>query len=220
MGEGQGEGENSFILTIMDASFGLFLLSAAGISLSGVMMPGPLTAATIAKGYREQNAGIFIALGHAVIELPLMALIYFGFAHFFTSPEVKKIVGMAGGLMLVFMGLMVLRSFRKNMVEAADLPYNSLVTGIMLTGANPYFFLWWATIGIALIATAAQFGIWGLVVFAVVHWSCDLAWEQVVSVSVFRTKHLWTQTVQRVVFGVCAAALVGFGVWFCVSVFI
>jgi len=220
MGEGQGEGENSFILTIMDASFGLFLLSAAGISLSGVMMPGPLTAATIAKGYREQNAGIFIALGHAVIELPLMALIYFGFAHFFTSPEVKKIVGMAGGLMLVFMGLMVLRSFRKNMVEAADLPYNSLVTGIMLTGANPYFFLWWATIGIALIATAAQFGIWGLVVFAVVHWSCDLAWEQVVSVSVFRTKHLWTQTVQRVVFGICAAALVGFGVWFCVSVFI
>jgi len=67
----------------MDASFGLFLLSAAGISLSGVMMPGPLTAATIAKGYREQNAGIFIAMGHAVIELPLMALIYFGFAQFF-----------------------------------------------------------------------------------------------------------------------------------------
>jgi len=204
----------------MDASLGLFLLSAAGISLSGVMMPGPLTAATIAKGYREQNAGIFIALGHAVIELPLMALIYLGFAYFFTSPEVKKVVGLAGGLMLVFMGFMVLRSFKKNVGEAADLPYNSLVTGIMLTGANPYFFLWWATIGIALIATAAQFGILGLIVFAVVHWSCDLVWEQCVSVSVFRTKHLWTQKVQRIVFGICAAALVGFGVWFCVSVFI
>src|SRR4030042_1351898 len=203
----------------MDSSFGLFLLSAAGISLSGVMMPGPLTAATIAKGYREQNAGIFIALGHAVIELPLMALIYFGFAQFFASPEVKKVIGLAGGLMLIVMGLMVLRSMRKNLGESADLPYSPLVTGIMLTGANPYFFLWWATIGIALIITAAQFSIWGLLIFAVVHWSCDLAWEEVVSVSVFRTKHLWTQTVQRVVFGICAAALVGFGVWFCVSVF-
>jgi len=203
----------------MDASFGLFLLSAAGISLSGVMMPGPLTAATIAKGYREQNAGVFIALGHAVIELPLMALIYFGLAPFFASPGVKMVVGLAGGLLLIFMGLMVLRGFRKNMMETADLPSNSLVTGIMLTGANPYFFLWWATIGIALVVTAAQFGIWGLIIFAVVHWSCDLAWEEVVSVSVFRTKHLWTQTVQRVVFGVCAAALIGFGVWFCVSVF-
>ena len=204
----------------MDSNFGLFLLSAAGISLSGVMMPGPLTAATIAKGYREQNAGIFIALGHAVIELPLMALIYFGFARFFASPEVKIIIGLAGGLMLIFMGLMVLRSFRKNVGEAADLPYNSLVTGIVLTGANPYFFLWWATIGIALIVTAAQFGIWGLIIFAVVHWSCDLVWEQCVSVSVFRTKHLWTQKVQRIVFGICALALVGFGVWFCVSVFV
>jgi threonine/homoserine/homoserine lactone efflux protein len=203
----------------MDASLGLFLLSAAGISLSGVMMPGPLTAATIAKGYHEQNAGIFIALGHAVVELPLMALIYFGFAQFFASPEVKKVVGVAGGLMLVFMGLMVLRGFRKNLAEATDLPSNSLVTGIMLTGANPYFFLWWATIGIALIATAAQFGIFGLLIFAVVHWSCDLVWEQCVSVSVFRTKHMWTQKVQMIVFGICAAALIGFGVWFGVSVF-
>ena len=204
----------------MDSSFGVFLLYAAGISLSGVMMPGPLTAATITKGYREQNAGIFIALGHAVIELPLMALIYFGFARFFASPEVKMVVGLAGGLMLIFMGLMVLRSFRKDMGEAADLPYNSLVTGIVLTGANPYFFLWWATIGIALIVAAAQFGIWGLIIFAVVHWSCDLVWEQCVSMSVFRTKHLWTKRVQQIVFGICALALVGFGVYFCVSVFV
>ncbi len=204
----------------MDASFGLFLLSAAGISLSGVMMPGPLTAATIAKGYREQNAGVFIALGHAVVEIPLMAIVYFGLGHFFTNPTFKMIVGVAGGLLLIVMGLLVLRGFKKNIAESADLPYNSLVTGIMLTGANPYFFLWWATIGIALIVTAAQFGIWGLVIFAMVHWSCDLVWEQVVSVSVFRTKHMWTQTVQRVVFGICAAALVGFGIWFCVSVFL
>ena len=204
----------------MDSSLGIFLLSAAGISLSGVMMPGPLTAATITKGYREQNAGVFIALGHAVIELPLMALIYFGFAQFFASPEVKQVVGLAGGLMLIFMGLMVFRGIRKNVGESADLPYNSLVTGIVLTGANPYFFLWWATIGMALIVTAAQFGIWGLVAFAVVHWSCDLVWEQGVSMSVFRTRHLWTQKAQEIVFGICALVLVGFGIWFCVSVFV
>jgi len=204
----------------MDSSLGIFLLSAAGISLSGVMMPGPLTAATITKGYREQNAGVFIALGHAVVELPLMALIYFGFAQFFTSPEVKQVVGLAGGLMLIFMGLMVFRGIRKNVGESADLPYNSLVTGIVLTGANPYFFLWWATIGMALIVTAAQFGIWGLVAFAVVHWSCDLIWEQGVSMSVFRTRHLWTRKAQDIVFGICALVLVGFGIWFCVSVFV
>lgn len=204
----------------MTASLGLFLLSAVGISLSGVMMPGPLTAATIAKGYREQNAGLFIALGHAIIELPLMALIYFGFARFFSSPEVKMGVGLAGGLLLISMGVMVARSVKQARSEVRDLPYSSLVTGIMMTGANPYFFLWWATIGIALIVTAAQFGIWGLVIFAAVHWACDLGWEQIVSMSVFRTRHLWTPKVQRIVFSVCAAVLVGFGVWFGVSVFV
>lgn len=204
----------------MTANLGLFLLSVAGISLSGVMMPGPLTAATITKGYRDKNAGILIALGHAVIELPLIALIYFGFAHYLASPEVKKVIGLAGGLMLVFMGSMMLRTIRKALGEAADLPYNSLITGIVMTGANPYFFLWWATIGIALIAGAADFGILGLLLFTAVHWSCDLAWVQFISVSVFKTRHLWTQKVQRIIFGICALVLIGFGVWFCFSVFV
>ena len=202
----------------MTANLGLFLLSAAGISLSGVMLPGALTAATITKGYHDKNAGIFIALGHAVIEIPLMALIYFGFAYFLASPDVRKIIDLAGGLMLIFMGSMVFRATRKAVGEAADLPYNSFVTGIIMTGGNPAFYAWWATIGIALIAGAADFGVYGLLLFAVVHWSCDLVWEQFISMSVFKTRHLWTQKVQRIVFGICALVLVGFGAWFCLSV--
>ena len=204
----------------MTASLGIFLLSAAGISLSGVMLPGPLTAATIAKGYRNKNAGALIALGHAVIEIPLMVLVYFGFAYYLASPQVEKVIGLAGGLMLIFMGSMVFRTTRKNMGEAADLPYNSFITGVIMTGANPYFFLWWATIGVALIAGAAAFGVYGLFLFAIVHWLCDLIWEEFVSMSVFKTRHLWTRKVQVIVFGICAAILIGFGVWFCLSAFV
>jgi len=202
----------------MTSSFGLFLLSAVGISLSGVMAPGPLTAATITKGYRDKYAGSFIALGHAAIELPIMALIYFGFARFISSPEVKNIIGLAGGLLLIFMGAMLFRTMRKAVGKTTDLPYNSLVTGVVMTGANPYFFLWWATIGIALIYGAAEFGIFGLVIFAIVHWACDLFWEQLISYTVFKTKHLWTIKVQRIIFGICALVLIGFGIWFLVSV--
>src|SRR4030042_1001744 len=97
----------------MTANLGLFLLSAAAISLSGVMLPGPLTAVTIAKGYRNQNAGSWIAIGHAVIELPLMALVYFGFAQLFTFPQAKMVIGAVGGLMLVVMGAMVFFNLRK-----------------------------------------------------------------------------------------------------------
>jgi threonine/homoserine/homoserine lactone efflux protein len=205
---------------MLTAGFGLFLLSAVGISLSGVMAPGPLTAATITKGYNDKYAGTFIALGHAIIEIPLMALIYFGFAHFLASPEVKKIIGIIGGLLLIFMGAMLFRTMNKAIGEAGgDLPSNAFTTGIILTGANPYFLLWWATIGIALIYSAAEFGIWGLIIFVIVHWLCDLFWEQLVSFTVFKTRHLWTPKVQKVVFGICALVLIGFGIWFCVSVF-
>jgi threonine/homoserine/homoserine lactone efflux protein len=204
----------------METNFFLFLLYAVGISLSGVMLPGPLTAATIAKGYNYQNAGFLIGLGHAIVELPIILLIYFGFARFIAAPEVKIIVGVLGGILLIVMGAMIIRTLGRNLSKALDLPYNPLVTGIVMTGANPYFFLWWATIGLALIATAATFGITGLIVFVVLHWLCDIGWEQVISITVFKTKHLWTDGVQKIVFGVCAAVLIGFGIWFCVSVFL
>lgn len=204
----------------MSQNIWLFLLSAAGISLSGVMLPGPMTAATIARGYNDKNAGALIGLGHGVIEVPIIALVYFGFASYLNIPLVKQVTGVAGGLLLVVMGLIVFFTFNKPLAGSKVLPYGSLVTGIVMTGGNPYFFLWWATIGVALITGAVAFGIYGILLFTVVHWSCDIVWSQVVSMTVFRTRHLWTPGVQRVIFGICALVLVGFGLWFGVSVFL
>jgi len=54
-----------------------FLLSTVAISLSGVMAPGPITAATLAAGARGRHAGAMICLGHVVVELPLILLLAF-----------------------------------------------------------------------------------------------------------------------------------------------
>jgi threonine/homoserine/homoserine lactone efflux protein len=184
------------------------------------MLPGPLTAATITKGFNNKNAGLLIGLGHAIVELPIILLIYFGFARLITYPPVAQIIGVVGGLMLIFLGFMILRSLGKKLGTAADLPSNSLVTGIIMTCTNPYFFLWWTTIGVALISGAVQFGIVGLIVFIIVHWLCDIGWEQIVSVTVYKTRHLWTSNIRHVVFVVCAIFLIGFGIWFGISAFI
>jgi len=204
----------------MSQNLWVFLISAIGISLSGVMLPGPLTAATIARGYNDKNAGALIGIGHGVIEMPIIALVYFGFASYLTIPVVKQITGVAGGLLLIVMGLVVFFTFNKPMARSSAAPYGSLVTGIVMTGGNPYFFLWWATIGVALITGAVAFGIYGIVLFAIVHWSCDIVWSQVVSMTVFKTRHLWTPGVQKVIFGICALVLIGFGIWFGISVFL
>lgn len=81
----------------METSLGLFLLSAAGVSLTGVMLPGPMTAATIAKGYSDRHAGAWIAAGHAVIEIPLIALIYF-VGQSIRSAQADKVIYIVGGL--------------------------------------------------------------------------------------------------------------------------
>lgn len=204
----------------MTQNLWLFLLSAAAISMSGVMLPGPLTAATIARGYNDKNAGAMIGIGHGIVEVPIIALIYFGFAAYIADPLVKMGTGLAGGALLVVMGLLIFFTFRKPLEGSVVLPYSSLVTGIVMTGGNPYFLLWWATIGVALVSGAVAFGIYGLVLFTIVHLSCDIVWEQVVSMTVFRTRHLWTAGVQKTVFSICAVVLIAFGVLYGVSVFL
>ncbi len=205
-------------------SLGQFLLIAAGISFTGVMLPGPMTAATIAKGYSDKHAGAWIAAGHAVIEVPLIiiiyAVIYFGFQHLIDSPQVKGGIYLAGGLMLLYLGFRMFRATSKATDTIGGLPASSLLAGIVITGTNPAFYIWWATIGTALVTNAVRFGLPGIILFTMVHLPCDLAWSEFLSVSTYESRRWWTQNVRKVVFNVCALVLAGFGVWFCLSAFL
>ena len=201
----------------METSLGVFLLSAAGISLTGVMFPGPVTAVTVAKGYSRKHAGASIAVGHAVVEMPLIAATYLGLSRFMDSTRVTDAIFVVGGLMLLYLGFRMWRSIGEGPGEIGGLPGNPVVAGIVITGTNSAFYVWWVTLGVALVVGAAKYGLAGLILFALVHWLCDLAWLEVLSVSTFKSRKWWTSGVQRVVFRVCALVLIGFGVWFFVS---
>lgn len=204
----------------METNLGLFLVSAVGISLTGVMFPGPMTAATIAKGYSDRHAGARITAGHAVIEVPLIAAVYFGLGHLVDAPQVERAIYLAGGLMLLYLGFRMFRVTNQETGVAGGLPARSFVTGVVITGTNPAFFIWWATVGAALVTGAAKFGLFGVILLATVHLPCDLAWSELISVSTFKSRQWWTERVRKIVFRICALALAGFGMWFCVSAFI
>ena len=195
----------------------LFLLSVVVISLSGVMMPGPMFAVTIAKSYRSQSAGALIALGHALIEVPLILLIYFGLAPFFQLDLVKLIFSLLGGGMLLWLGIGMFRTRAEVIERGKDLPYNSVVAGVVTSVLNPYFLLWWATIGSKLIIDSLSFGIIGFVLLIPVHWICDLVWLSLVSILVWRTHSFWGMKFQNGLFIACSLLLIGFGVWFVTS---
>jgi len=198
-------------------SLPLFLVSVIAISLTGVMMPGPVTAVTITRGSLRKEAGALIALGHGIIEIPLIFLIYLGFANFLTQPEVKIGFGLAGGAMLLWMGFSMFKNRFASLNVQKDAPHGSVVAGLATTAANPYFFLWWATVGAALLVNASDYGKTGVLAFGATHWLCDLVWLFFISWVVFKSKRLWTPKVSGVVFGICAAVLAGFGAWFIYS---
>jgi threonine/homoserine/homoserine lactone efflux protein len=192
-----------------------FLVSAVAISLSGVMAPGPITAATLAAGARSRHAGAFIALGHAVIEMPLILLLAAGVGTFLKSPEVKAGIGLVGGAVLVLMGAQLLLSLRKSQTDAqATVQRRPFMTGIVLTGANPYFLFWWATVGLTLAPHATEYGAAALIAFGVVHWLCDLGWLEVLSLAGFQGSQAFGLRSQKVISVICALVLFGFGLKF------
>jgi len=193
------------------------ILSVIVISLSGVMMPGPMFAVTLAKSYKSPWAGAQIALGHAVIEVPLILLIYFGFARFFENNIVQVVLSLLGGAMIIWLGVGLFRARADVAEKGTDLPYSAFVAGILMSALNPFFLLWWATIGSMLIMKFIEFGALGLPVFIVVHWLCDLVWLSFVSVLIYKTRALWGKRFQQRVFIACGLVLIGFGVWFIVS---
>lgn len=193
------------------------LASVFVISLSGALMPGPVFATVLVKSCKSPWAGVQASLGHAVIEVPLIILIYFGAAAFFAHTAVQFILGVAGGGMVVWMGVGMFRARKAIATGQKDTPYSPFTAGIVLSAGNPFFLLWWATVGALLVSKAAEFGAGGLWALILTHWSTDLIWMSIVSVVVFRTHRLWAPMLQEGVFILCSLLLVGFGGWFVVS---
>jgi threonine/homoserine/homoserine lactone efflux protein len=194
----------------------LFLGIVAFISLSGVIMPGPIFATTVAKGYQDPRAGLKISAGHAVIEIPLIVAIFLGFEVVLKDPSVIAAIGIIGGAFLLYMGLSMFRTkLEGEQVQGSKL--GPFTAGIALTAVNPYFLLWWATVGASLIGIASGYGLIMLPVFVAVHLACDLGWLQFVSFSVNRSRNFLTGRRYRILFAGCGTVLVFFALYFMTS---
>ena len=194
--------------------FGLFLASVVLISMSGVLLPGPLFAVTIEKASKRKTAGALIAFGHGVIEFPLMFLIYFVLSQFVVPGSVRSVIGIVGGALMIYMGAQAFRNRNREEKAQANSKRDSLLAGIWTTAANAGFILWWLTVGTALILNAQLFGFLGFSVFAGVHWLCDFVWYTIFAFAIFKSRRFWTKRVHEGVSLFCVVVFVGFGAYF------
>jgi threonine/homoserine/homoserine lactone efflux protein len=199
---------------VLIEDFGVFIASVVLISMSGVLLPGPLFAVTIEKATKWKTAGALIALGHGVIEFPLMFVIYFVLSQFAVPDSVQAAIGFVGGALMIYMGVQAFRSRNKEETVAKGSSRDSLLAGIWTTAANAGFILWWLTVGTELILNAEQFGFLGFTAFAGVHWLCDFVWYTVIAFAIYTSRRFWTPRVHVGVSLFCVAVFVVFGAYF------
>ena len=202
----------------------LFFLfgSSFVVGLSGAMMPGPVLTATISEATRRGFiAGPLITLGHAAPEVLVVLGVAGGLGPWLQRDAVFGTLGLVGGTLLAVLGVVTVRSSRSASLSAPGITseeplplHGPVLAGAATTLSNPYWWLWWSTIGLSYVAVSKAAGAVGLVSFYFGHISADLAWFCLVAGAVAAGRRICPPAVYRWVLAACGIALVGLGAYF------
>tara|TARA_B110000037_G_C16934540_1_gene430051 strand:+ start:194 stop:814 length:621 start_codon:yes stop_codon:yes gene_type:complete len=187
------------------------------ISASGVMSPGPLFAANITYGLREGvKSGIKIAIGHSIVELPLVILLGIGVFSLEIFPEFRTIISIFGAITLfVFAGIQIKTILKKNKNISLKPKQGPIVTGILLSALNPFFIVWWLTIGFKLISDAML--IWafaGILIVFVFHIWMDFAWLGITAFLASKSRKIISNRNYKIMILLLSLTLIYFGITF------
>lgn len=194
--------------------------AALGIAFSGAMVPGPLLTVTIFESARRgSGAGFLIVVGHAALELVLVIGFLFGLQRFLGNPFVVRAIGVVGGVFLLWMGFGMLRGYARRVVLNLDgdekkIRLGPFAEGIVVSLSNPYWTIWWITIGLALAIYSLKYGLLGLSVFYVGHILGDFIWYGLVIAGVVSGRRFLSDRVYRAILLVCGLFLILLAVCF------
>jgi len=195
-------------------------LTSFGVAFSGAMMPGPMLTLTVAESARAGFwRGPLLVLGHALLEALLLALLYLGLAEQVQRPAAFILIACLGGLLLAWMGAGMLRglsalSLQLDATGEATKTMHPVLAGALISLANPYFLIWWATIGLGYLAVAGRVGLAGVIVFYLFHILADLVWYAFISGTVHSGRRFLSDRIYRGLVACCALFLIVFGGWF------
>jgi len=207
-----------------EASLAVIFSTSFVVALSGAMMPGPVLALTISgvakRGFR---AAPLIIAGHGLLELALVIALVFGLSRLIDSGFIASMIGIVGGSVLIGIGAMTAIKGRKSVNPlSSPAPYAMkdhmlVVSGAITSISNPYWFLWWATIGITYLLWSLKLGAAGVATFFTGHTLGDFGWYAVVGLVVTTGRRFISDSAYRRILMVCGIALVGLGIYFLVS---
>lgn len=197
-----------------------FAVTVILISASGVMAPGPLFVANIASGLQGGwKAGIKMAIGHTIVELPLVILLGIGVFSFGIFPEFRTLISILGAITLfVFAGIQIKTTLQ--MKETTfNLKHNTVLTGITLSALNPFFIIWWLSIGFKLISDAMlMWAFAGIFIVFLLHIWMDFVWMYSIADLASKSSKIISNKNYRILMMCLSVMLIYFGISFMSSV--
>ncbi|MBI5034188.1 MAG: LysE family transporter [Chloroflexi bacterium] len=212
------------------------------VGFTGAMMPGPVTTLVVTEtAKRGFIAGPLITIGHVLLELAMVVALYFGLGDLLKENLVAGAIGVLGGVFLLWMGFDIVRSAwlgkvslnthqdQKPVFSQASIKSNReniengilrkssthpIVAGVLTSVANPYWILWWATVGAASLISFRAFGIPGVIAFYIGHTMADWVWNNFVAFIVATGRRMMTDRVYRGILVVCGAFLIVLSFYF------
>jgi threonine/homoserine/homoserine lactone efflux protein len=211
-------------------------------------MPGPLFTYTIAKTVQAPRrgflVGLWVCVGHAALEALLIAGLLAGLSELLHNRVLIWVVGGLGSLLLLYMGAGLLRDAIRGRVPqlapsvspasgmaagaqtaagatAASglqrLP--SVAGGAIVSMSNPYWWIWWATVGAAfLVQYRIGWSTWPLLAaFFLGHEAGDLAWYLTVSSLLHWGRRRISPRLYRGILAACGIFVSAFAVYLVVS---
>lgn len=197
------------------------------VGLSGAMMPGPMLTVTISEASKRGFwVGPQVVLGHGIVEILLVACLTGGLTHYIQQPIVTGVIGLIGGLVLVWLGWGTYKNIEGEAVcfgpsdsgtistRKSDRSINPVLSGAILSITNPYWSLWWATVGVSYVIVAINLGTMGVIAFFLGHILADLAWFSLISYVINTGRNYISDQLYRGMLFACALILFFLGCWF------
>jgi threonine/homoserine/homoserine lactone efflux protein len=188
------------------------------LGLTGAIPPGPTLVATVNSSLKDGwTAGPKVAAGHALVELLIFMLIAGGLA--LAAQQYSHHIAVLGGLALIAFGILTIKGSRSaSMASPEGQPtVNPYLAGVLTSAANPYFWIWWLSVGSALVLSGLREGLMMAALFMIGHWGADFGWYTLVSASLDRGRNILSEGNYRMILAICGGFLVLFGFYYLTS---
>ena len=185
------------------------------IGLTGALAPGPTLVATInASITGDWKIGPKVMAGHMIVESVLFLLIVLGLATL--ALPYTTAIAVIGGIALMVFGALTIAGSRGASLNSTvkGTISNPYIAGLVTSATNPYFWIWWLTIGSAMVIAGLAGGIVLAAVFMIGHWCADLGWYTLVSAGVSQGRSILSDTSYRRIMAVCGVFLILFGAYY------